>query len=69
MAVSWCAPALVELRYPFSRTGQVGHDEADPRTKLAWMPLDLGHHAPLITADLGLRARLGGLWIMRGFRV
>ncbi len=32
------ATAVVELRHPLGGPRQVGHDKADPRTKLAWLP-------------------------------
>ncbi len=45
------ATAVVELRHPLGGPRQVGHDEADPRTKLAWMPIGR-------TAD-GTRQQMG----------
>jgi hypothetical protein len=41
-----CSAALVEEgRHALDRPRQVGDNEADPRIKLAWMPLDFRHHS------------------------
>jgi hypothetical protein len=39
------AAVVVEGNDALSRPRQVGDDEADARTKLAGVPLDLGHHS------------------------
>jgi len=44
MYCSQGAPAVVEGHDLLRRARQVGHDEANPRIKLAGVPLDLGHH-------------------------
>jgi hypothetical protein len=38
------AAVVVEADDTLGRPRQVGDDEANPRAKLARMPLDLGHH-------------------------
>ena len=50
------AALVVEGDDPFGRAAHVRHDEADPRIKLARMPLDLGNHP----ARLGPACRLVG---------
>ena len=51
-----CAALVVEGDHPLGRARQVGDDEANARTKLAGMPLDLGDHP----ARLGPASRLIG---------
>lgn len=48
------AALIVEIHHVLRGTVQVGHDEADGREQLAWMPLDLGHHPARAVPTLSL---------------
>jgi hypothetical protein len=53
------AALVVEGHHALGRPRQVGDDEADPRIKLAWMPLDFRHHSAGLLPALRLIAEAG----------
>jgi len=53
------AALVVEGDNALGRACQVGDDEADPRIKLAWMPLDFRHHSAGLLPALRLVAEAG----------
>jgi hypothetical protein len=50
---------VVEIHDSLDRPCQVGDDEADPRIKLTWMPLDFRHHSAGLLPALRLIAEAG----------
>ena len=50
------AALVMEGDDALSRPRQVGHDEAETRVQLAWIPLDLGHDAAWLAPTLRLIA-------------
>src|SRR5919202_2166799 len=53
------AALIVEGHHPFGRAAQVRDQKADPRIKLARVPLDLGHDPTGAAPTLGLIAEAG----------
>ena len=54
-----CPALVVEGHDALGWPRQVGDDEADPRIKLAWMPLDFRHHSAGLLPALRLIAEAG----------
>jgi hypothetical protein len=59
------AALVVEGHHALGRPRQVGDDEADPRIKLAWMPLDFRHHSAGLLPALRVIAHLMRRWTDR----
>jgi hypothetical protein len=53
------AALVVEGHHALARPRQIGDDEADPRVKLAWMPLDFRHYSAGLLPALRLIAEAG----------